>query len=174
MENLKESVISNVGAFIAVLIIFGLAWKHLDEQRIEIFKEKEEAIKLKAEVDVREQYLAKKEKDFSELNTKLMTDASLRESKLVKNQAELDKREKADNIDTELRGLASKYLDESSAVNTSRTCGDDEEHNSTVRKAMANLALIESMAKQYHKPEFISFAENQTRGIHVWDAKCKP
>lgn len=169
-ENIKKIVINNVGSFIAVLIFFGSAWIYLDNQRSEVSKTKEELIKLKAETDVRERYLAKKEENLSEQNAKI----SLRENQLARTRAELEMKEKAIDIDTELRKLASKYLEESSSVDTSKICDDDELHNSTVRKAAATLSLIESIAKQHNKPEFISFARHQSGGMRIWGVKCKP
>jgi hypothetical protein len=174
MEVTKRLVANNLGSFIAVLIGFGIAWKYLDEQRVEVFKVKEEAIKLKAEADVREQYLKKNEEEFSARNTRLLANIATKEAKLEELSTQLGQKEKSLSVDAELRQLSSKYLDESSTVDIAKTCGDNEEHNEKVRKAKAILTLIESTANLHNRQEFISFAKQQREGIYSWEAKCKP
>lgn len=170
----KRLVVNNIGSFIAVLLLFGVGWKYLDEQRVEAFKIREEAIKLKAEADVREVSLRKIEKELADQKIRLESEANIRKYQLDTLSSHLSNKEKSLSVDAELRQLSSRYLDESSVVNASKTCGDDETHNERARKARATLSLIESLAKQYNKPEFLSFIKKQQTGIQSWELNCKP
>ena len=104
---------------------------------------------------------------------KLRGPASSVEVQLTKSKAALLEKEGNLGIDTELKQLADKYLNESAGVDLSKTCEDDDEHNAKVRKAKATLDLIGSIAKKNNNTEYISFVNSQRSGISSWEVKCK-
>jgi hypothetical protein len=173
MEFNPETVKKYTVTFVVVLLGFGGVLKYIDEQRVDIFKEKEDAIKLLVEAEAKEKYSKIHEEEEAARLKQREQDIISKEDQLNKTRSYLVEKEKKLSIGTELRQLATQYINEFASVDISKTCDDDEMHNSNVRKAKAILDLIESSAKQNNRPEYISFVNNQRPNIQTFGVKCK-
>lgn len=152
----KEQVKSSIASFIWVGLLLSGGLYYLDQQRLDIAKEQQEALKLKIEADLKLQQYAAKEKLL------------LEKEGLIKEKFKEQVRDK------ELSDLTLKFINEVSDINFHRQCGDDPEHNAKARKANALLDLIEAKSLEYEREALIEkFVKAQRFGIGGWSSKCK-
>ncbi len=157
MEISIEKIKGAIASFLTVVFLFGGGWYYLDQQRIAVAKEQQDAMRLKIEADLKLQQYEDKRKALEE------------KEQLLKEQYKEQARDK------ELSDLTLKFIDEVSNINFHQQCGDDPAHNAKARKAKALLSLIESKAIEYGRMEIVNtFVRSQNSGFEGWSATCKP